>query len=341
MSDVPPVPRQRPAADVPGTGPWEGVRAVPCGTRHLFRLPVASMPDGSTVAIPVNVVKGAKVGPTLVAVAGHHGDEHEGPTALIDIWKRLDPETMRGTVVVVPVLNPPAFRAARRRSPEDEVDLNRVFPGHEHSTLTHLIAKAFAEQLLGEADFVLSMHGWSTGYMVEPYVEFPGWASTSRAAWAAASAFGLRLVNPLDAGPGRLMTEASGRGIPLIEVEIGGLGSSRRQWRTLYETGTVRLLRHLGIVDGHSPEFESTVSTIERHEYLATQGGLLRPEVEVGEQVVSGQRLGAIHDLNLQELASVHAAAPGLVGVLRLNASVLPGQLLATVFSPITWTPPR
>jgi N2-acetyl-L-2,4-diaminobutanoate deacetylase len=319
--------------------PWQGVRALSPGTSQVFQLPVAGMPDGSTVAIPINVAKGTEEGPTLLVVAGQHGDEHDGPASLINVWGRLRPGTLRGTVVVVPVLNPPAFRAARRRGPDDDVDLNRVFPGAMDGTLTHRIARVFVERVLTEADFVLSMHGWSTGYVVEPYVEFPGWAATSGAAWAGARAFGLALLNPLGAAPGRLMTEASARGIPLIEVEIGGLGSTRREWRARYEAGTDRLLRHLGMSDGPPPEPDAPVSTIDRHECLASAGGLLRPEVEVGDQVVAGQTLATLHDLNLRAVGLVEATVGGIVGVLRLNASVLPGQLVATLFSPSPYTP--
>lgn len=341
MSDVPLGLAPLPADGEAAAESWHGVRALSGGKRYLFQLPVAGMPDGSTVSIPVNVAKGAAEGPTVVVVAGHHGDEHEGPTALINVWERMQPDAMRGTVVVVPVLNPPAFRAARRRSLEDDVDLNRVFPGLQDGSLTYRIANVFVEEVLTEADFVLSMHGWSAGYVVEPYVEFPGWASTSPAAWAAARTFGTALINPLDAGPGRLMTEASARGIPLIEVEIGGLGSTRPRLRGLYETGIDRLLRHLGTLDGPPPSVEVPVTTINRNEYLAPVGGLLRPAVEVGERVSTGQALGTIYDLNLGKRASVEACAAGTVGVLRLNASVLPGQLLATLFSPIVWNPPQ
>jgi predicted deacylase len=52
--------------------------------------------DGSTVGIPVIVLAGRMDGPRILAIAGVHGDEMEGMVG-----------------------NPPAFRAARRRSPLD------------------------------------------------------------------------------------------------------------------------------------------------------------------------------------------------------------------------------
>jgi predicted deacylase len=300
---------------------------------------VTSSPDGSVVSIPVNVIRGLSDGLALLIVAGAHGDEHEGPTSLISLWEGLRPEDLRGTVIMVPVLNAPAFRASRRWSLEDDVDLNRNFPGDPKGTLTHRIARVFCDQILGEADFVLSMHGWTAGYLVEPYVEFPGSAATGPAAYAAARAFGLGLLNPLDAGPGRLMTVASDRGIPLIEVEIGGQSSTLGDRRRLYEVGTRNLLVHLDQIDGEREEPPAPVH-VGRNERVAPAGGLLRPVVAVGDQVAEGQTLATLHDLNLRLLARATSPATGVVGVLRLCASTLAGQLVATVFSPSDWTPP-
>src|SRR2546430_17485985 len=70
------------------------------------------------------------------------------------------------------------------------------------------------------------MHGWSAGYLVEPYVEYPKSGKVSEVSRLAARAFGLGYVNPLEAGPGRLVTVASAMGIPIIEVEIGGPATS-------------------------------------------------------------------------------------------------------------------
>jgi predicted deacylase len=297
------------------------------------------MPDGSMLSIPVNVLVGLSHRPVLLAVAGHHGDEHEGPAALVEVWRQLDPDDLRGSLIAIPVLNPPAFRVCRRTGDDDHVDMNRIFPGNPEGTVTHQVAHAFIDQVLVQADLILSMHGWSAGYLVEPYVEFPCSGEVMRASWEAARAFGLRYLNPLDARPGTLMAEAVRRSLPLIEVEIGGQGTSVPQRRRLYENGIHRLLGHLGML-GSDPGSEAGVAYVDRRECLAPVGGLTRPEVTVGEQVAAGQPMVTVYDLNLRPLAEVRAPCSGTVGVLRLAASTLPGQLVATVFPPADWTPP-
>jgi predicted deacylase len=299
--------------------------------RYRFALTVDRMPDGSMLAIPVNVLAGRRAQPVALAVAGHHGDEHEGPAALAHLWRELDPATLAGTALLVPILNPPAFRANARKGPDDRVDINRIFPGDAQGTITHRIAHRFMKEIAGRADFIVSMHGWSTGYVVLPYVEFPSKARTTEASRQGATAFGLEYLNPLEAGPGRLLTEASVRGIPIIEVEIGGMGVTTTDGRLLYERGVVNLLRHLGLADGAVAAGRRRL--VSRHEIPAPTGGLFLREVEVGDVVNVGQRLATIADLHAEPVASVTATASGVVGVLCMTASVSPGQLVVTIFS--------
>src|SRR5438445_2249505 len=143
-------------SDLSGTDLWRGLEELPLRSRHHLRLPVSRMPDGSALSISVNAMVGTSRHPALLAVAGLHGDEHEGPTALVDVWEGLDPDAALGSLIAIPVLNAPAFRADSRSSTEDRVDINRIFPGSAQGTVTHRIAHAFCEQVLSQADFVLT-----------------------------------------------------------------------------------------------------------------------------------------------------------------------------------------
>src|SRR5438445_12118475 len=109
-------------------------------SRRRRRFDVTTMPDGSTLSIPLNVITGTRRHPRLLAVAGHHGDEQEGTAALISLWERLQPSSMYGSVVMVPVLNPPAFQALRRTNHEDGLDINRIFPGRPNGNVAERLA---------------------------------------------------------------------------------------------------------------------------------------------------------------------------------------------------------
>ncbi|MEQ1565039.1 MAG: succinylglutamate desuccinylase/aspartoacylase family protein [Myxococcota bacterium] len=73
------------------------------------------------------VTEGASPGPTALIQAGIHGDEVAGVHALQELLEEgLRPA--RGKLIVIPVMNPPAYRI-RERYVRGGLDLNRSFPG--------------------------------------------------------------------------------------------------------------------------------------------------------------------------------------------------------------------
>ena len=77
--------------------------------------------------LPIHVLDAAEPGPTALVEAGIHGDEVAGVHALQQLLEQgLRPA--RGRLIVVPIMNPAAYRARQRAAPGG-LDLNRCFPG--------------------------------------------------------------------------------------------------------------------------------------------------------------------------------------------------------------------
>src|SRR5579872_6878674 len=118
---------------------------------HL-RVPVSTNISAyGTVPIPITVIKHGK-GPTILITGGVHGDEYEGPIALVKLAQRLTPAVVQGRVVLVPALNLPAVLAGARLSPMDGLNLNRVFPGDPNGSVTSMIAHYVSTELIPMAD---------------------------------------------------------------------------------------------------------------------------------------------------------------------------------------------
>ncbi|MBA2320023.1 MAG: succinylglutamate desuccinylase/aspartoacylase family protein [Deltaproteobacteria bacterium] len=77
--------------------------------------------------IPVYTFVGQRPGPTAIVQAGIHGDEIAGVHALQE-WLEEGIRIEAGKLVVIPVMNPAAYRARERAAPGG-LDLNRCFPG--------------------------------------------------------------------------------------------------------------------------------------------------------------------------------------------------------------------
>ncbi|MCX4247309.1 M14 family metallopeptidase [Paraliomyxa miuraensis] len=77
--------------------------------------------------LPLHVFDADEPGPTALVQAGIHGDEVAGVHALQELLEEEIRPT-HGRLIVVPVMNPPAYRARQRMVPGG-LDLNRCFPG--------------------------------------------------------------------------------------------------------------------------------------------------------------------------------------------------------------------
>jgi len=77
--------------------------------------------------IPVHVFQSDVAGPTALIQGGIHGDEIAGVHALQE-WLEQGVSIARGRLLVIPIMNPGAYRARERRA-AGGLDLNRCFPG--------------------------------------------------------------------------------------------------------------------------------------------------------------------------------------------------------------------
>jgi len=102
-----------------------------------------------TPTLAIHVFDAPEPGPTALIQAGIHGDEIAGVHALQELLEENLRPT-RGRLIVIPVMNPPAYRA-RQRSAPGGLDLNRCFPGDADAPeRERRLARRFMELVLAE-----------------------------------------------------------------------------------------------------------------------------------------------------------------------------------------------
>ena len=72
-------------------------------------------------------IVGAAGGPRLLITGGVHGDEYEPMAAIRRLIRDVEPLSLRGTLLLAPVVNEPAFERRDRVGP-DGLDLAQVVP---------------------------------------------------------------------------------------------------------------------------------------------------------------------------------------------------------------------
>jgi hypothetical protein len=121
-------------------------------------MPLSSGVHWFTPTLPLHVFDAGKPGPTALVQAGIHGDEIAGVHALQELLEEgIRPR--RGRLIVVPVMNVPAYRARERAAPGG-LDLNRQFPGDASAPeIERRLARRFMDLVLDERpDLVVTLH---------------------------------------------------------------------------------------------------------------------------------------------------------------------------------------
>jgi N-alpha-acetyl-L-2,4-diaminobutyrate deacetylase len=314
------------------------------GARHGFlRLPY-SRDDSAwgSVMIPVAVVRGAS-GPTALLTGGNHGDEYEGPLALFDLARSLDPAELTGAAIIVPALNYPAFRAATRTSPIDRGNLNRSFPGSPTGSVTQKIADFVTRELLPRADIVLDFHSGGRTLDFLPFAAahvLPDKTQEARAL-AAVEAFGapwsMKMLE-IDS-VGMFDTTAEDMGKTFVTTELGGGGTARAATVAIARRGVRNLLRHAGILRG-APEPAATrwldMPSSDCFAF-AEDDGLIEPAVDLGARVAAGDLLARIHPATRTGLApaEIRARLDGLLVARHFPGLVKAGDCAAVVAVPL------
>ncbi len=290
------------------------------GERRRLRVPFARRPDGAEAWFPLEVLRGREDGPTVALTAGVHGDEYEGPKALHDLAKALDPARLAGTVLIVPIAHLAAFEAGTRTSPVDGVNLARIFPGEPEGTITHRLAATLFREVVEGSDTLVDLHSGGVRLAFTAVAGFYGNEA------ATARALALPSLWRLPDRAGVLSYEAHRRSIAVAGCEAGGRGGRLDADSDAYRDGLLRLLRLAGMVEGDPGPEPGWTHVLDGDWQLAPVGGLLENHVALGERVRAGSPLATIRDPFGEVLAAMEAPHDGFVMGVRHLCTVQPGE---------------
>ena len=310
------------------------------GVRHGFlRLPY-SRDDSAwgSVMIPIAVIRNGE-GPTALLTGGNHGDEYEGPLALYELARTLEPKDVSGAVIIVPALNYPAFKAGTRTSPIDGGNMNRNFPGSPNGTVTQKIADFVHRHLLPRADIVLDFHSGGRTLDFVPFCAAHILADKAleARAFAAVEAFSAPYsVKMLEIDAvGMFDTVAENMGKVFVTTELGGGGTARAETVRIARRGVMNVLRHSGIVAG---EFEQSPSAwLDMPDgdcfSFAEEDGMIETMVDLGEPVEKGMVVARVHGIGRTGTApaEIRSKMSGMLAARHFPGLVKTGDCVAVI----------
>lgn len=296
-------------------------------------LDAVGLPTGAADRFPVILAQGREAGPVFWVTAGIHGGEHAGVVAAHQLVTPALVDDLRGTLVVIPALNPSGLRTRERSPYYYHNDPNRLFPdpeGEENGddTSSGGLEAAYARlyRLIEETKpaALLDLHTAQISSLPmvfrDPvlYHRRRGRGRTRAEAEALQArvgtllgAFGFMVINEfaaesyLSKNLHRSVSGAvlNGLGIPAATVELGSWMHLDVGVVEACVTGLRNALRWAGMLGGAMEAAEGIAyvhsdGPVRRHMApRAPEAGLAVPLVRPGERISRGQPLAKLVDI--------------------------------------------
>lgn len=262
------------------------------GQELLIDLNFARLPSRTEIVIPISVSRALKPGPTLLLMAGLHGDEING----IEIVRRIRDQGFhrpaKGTVICIPLLNIFGFVHFSRTVPDGK-DVNRSFPGSKNGSLASRVAYVLMKEIIPLIDYGIDFHtgGASRANIPQVRCNFENPLSKELAlAFDAPYTLHSKLIK------GSLRHAADKKGKSIIIYEGGE--SLRLNERAIQAgiNGTRRLMKHVGMLKTHPKSVNKSIVIHKRKWIRARHAGLFHSLIKLGAIVKKGENIGFITD---------------------------------------------
>lgn len=279
--------------------------------------------------LPATVLNGEQAGKTVLITAGVHAQEYVGIQSAVELAEKLKIEKTAGTVILIKAVNREAFeKRSGSEGFEDQINLNRIFPGKQNGSQTERLAYAIEKELFPLADYYIDLHSGDSYEQLTPYVYYAGEAEetvveTSR---QMAEQADVPYMVRSEVSVGGCYNYAASLGIPSILIERGGMGG----W-SLEETHSTRrdvrnILCHLGVYLGTKDYRNYYPLEVKDVSYQAASfGGLWYPSKIPGDMIRTGEILGLVKDYQGQVLEVCRAEYDGVILYQTGSLQVLEG----------------
>ncbi len=292
--------------------------------KRFFRLELFNLADGSNISLPAAIV-GKGSGKIVTVIAAQHGNEWNGPYACHLLYQMLDPNIMKGKVVIIPIANTPAFLQKQRVSSLDNIDMNRTYAFVKKRKPTEHLAKLIFENFCLNSDVVIDLHSGGPGEYI-PLIEVLNTEDIKLA-----QSFNLGRVMLRQKDSNSLVPNCEKAGIKAFSIEAGRALKLNYGYASAVAGGTVNFLRTIGMIDEKpQTDFKQPVYT-GKITLPAEISGFFKSKVILGDNVVEGQELCTIWPFFQPRPKKVLSPIKGNIVYLRSEEVVSEGDSIAHI----------
>lgn len=288
-----------------------GGTSVASGAEQRLDLPVARLPTQTMLSLPIHVINGHSEGPHLWLSAAIHGDELNGVEIIRQVLEQVTPQTLKGALIAVPIVNMFGFIEQSRYLP-DRRDLNRSFPGSARGSLASRLAHLFMKEVVSHCSHGIDLHTASHHRVNLPQIRAN---LDNPETYRCAQAFGAPAMIHATTRDGSLRQAAAKQGISVLLYESGEALRFDLEAITVGVKGILQVMSSLEMLIDPSQQVPSQPSLESRETkwVRASRSGILHLQIELGQTVTQRQKLGYIADAFGEANRRVQAPCDGIV----------------------------
>lgn len=304
------------------------------GKRILDLRAITSADDGLQEDVICIINNGD--GPKVILCGGIHGDEYEPQVVLRQMVSEIDVEDVRGRLIIIPTINPPASQRGNRISPVDGQNMNRTFPGKADGTGTERLSAFLHDEVFPHADLLVDVHCGGGDYRVVPMI-FGFTSDKCRIDEAQIEKIYDDWGYPYIQYVSGIASTSAGAsplvGVASVEIEGGTGGDVTAEELQIMRDGILRGLHACGVlVKGPAPAATRAVRVDvgPANDHPAPRDGILQHCVALGDEVKAGDLLALLYPAHGRDgtPAEIRAAGSGILLRQRAKAFVRKGQLI-------------
>ena len=266
----------------------------------------------------------------MTILTGIHGNETTGLLVLHELLRDLP--QVSGTLQIIMAANPLAVIEQKRASFVDQLDVNRIFPGDIHGTMTQRIAAKLID-FLKQSGLVIDLHSFE---MDTPVMGIMVNSSLNDKNKELMEIFSPRQVWVIQ--PNHEVEQQFGKSLSAVLNEHGipnfALETTRAERIPIEEIttcveGLKRVISFFMTIT--HPTNRAKIPFFSRTKVSAPESGIFTPHARLSQHVKKGEMLGTITLLPECKDCIVHAPHDGVVMQLMQHKFVLLGEEIAAI----------
>ncbi|MDF7798116.1 M14 family metallopeptidase [Pontiellaceae bacterium B1224] len=267
---------------------------IKAGSRKLIHLSLPEFYTYAPTTMPIHVIHGRNPGPRLLVTSAVHGDEINGVEIIRRLLGHKSIERIKGTLILIPVVNVFGFVAQSRYLP-DRRDLNRSFPGSPKGSMASRLANIVMTEVLPICTHVIDLHTGAINR--ENFPQVRATLNDNTELKELAKAFNAPVVLDANLREGTFRESAHQKGILTLVYEAGEALRFDEVSIRAGVAGILNVLSYLGMSRKRMRRKEHHPLIAKSSQWVrAPQSGVARSLVALGQKVSAGDELAYISD---------------------------------------------